>query len=117
MKHHRSELLAELKKEFPVLREEINQEMGLLHFEVGVFRRFTQQKITEGDEATVRKCFFIAEKYYSFGNAKVHDAIAVSYVEELEFKDSRQNQKSWAWECLPQILKDEYISFHGRPGA
>jgi hypothetical protein len=117
MKLHRSNLISELKREFPFLREEINREMGLLHMEVSVFRRFTQQMICEGDRAIVEQCFKIAEKYYLNGNSKMVNAIGVSYIEDLDFTDTKQNYKSWSWGYFPESLKKEYISFHGKPSV
>lgn len=102
---------------FPSLRGEINQEMGLLHLEIGVFKSFTQKMINDAKKDTVQKCFAIAEKYYLEGNAKLSNAIGVSYIKKLEFDDTDKNYRSWSWECLPESLKVVYIGFHGHPSA
>ncbi len=112
-KLERSQLLKEIKEAFPDLRHAINQEFGLLHLEVGVFYCFTQQLIDEGKKESVIKAFEIADRFNRLGNKKIQNAIDVSYVEGLEFKNTGKNTRNWAWKLLPQSLKDDYIAFHG----
>lgn len=117
MKLDRSQLLKEIKEAFPEIRSEINSEEGLLHLEVGVFYQFTQKIINEGEREKVAKSFEIANRYYLGGNSKVQNAIGVSYVEGLEFKNTKKNIREWAWEIFPERLKTEYMEFHGRAGT
>jgi hypothetical protein len=110
---HRSEFLRELKQTFPELRADLNREYGLLHFEVAAFCRHTQAAIDSGDRVAVSLAFKLAERYLLLGNARMQNAIVVSYVEDLDFKDSK-TARSWAWEQLPLSLKAEYEKFHGK---
>lgn len=107
---HRSEFLKELKKAFPHLREGINKEFGLLHLEVNVFTLFTQQCINKQDSEKLMKCYKLAEKAYRIGDARLKNAIDVSFVEPLEFKNNK-----WAWDMMPDILQKLFTSFHGKP--
>lgn len=116
MKLDRSKLLKDLKKAFPEIKPFINAEEGLLDFEVRVFYLFTQKLINSGETDKVRICFNIADNYYRNGNSKVQHAIGVSYVECLEFKNTKKNIREWAWDMFPSALKEEYVSFHGKPG-
>jgi hypothetical protein len=113
---HRSEFLRELKQAFPELAADVNQEGGLLHLEVAVFRRHTQAAIDAGDGAAVSRAFALAERYLLLGNAKMRNAIAVSYVEDLNFEDGKSARR-WAWGQLPESLKAEYEAFHGKQPA
>lgn len=109
---HRSEFLKVLKEAFPSLIDDLNRQEGLLHFEVKVFRDFTQRAIFDGDLELFSLCISIAERAYVQGNSKLKNAIDVSFVEELEFGDNTDKYQ-WAWDALPSVLKDLYINFHG----
>ena len=95
---------------------EVNQEYGLLHLEVATFRRHTQQAINNGNTNVVSRAFKLAEKYLLLGNGKLQNALGVSYVEDLEFRDQKFPRR-WAWELLPATLKAEYEAFHGKQAA
>ncbi|GAW96556.1 MULTISPECIES: DUF7674 family protein [Colwellia] len=112
----RSILLKELKREFPELTSLINAEQGLLHFEVGAFYQFTQSLINDGDLDKVKTCFSIANNYLVNGDKKVKNAISVSYAECLEFKNTKNNNREWAWEIYPELLKKEYEIVRGKFG-
>lgn len=103
---HRSVLLKELKVEFPELRERLNRCEGLLHFEVSEFRTFTQELIDSQNQREVERCFGLAAKFLTFGNARVRNAIAVSYLEDLNFRDQKVS-RAWARELLPSPLDVE----------
>lgn len=112
-KLHRSQLISEIKENFPELADPLNQEMGQLCFELGVLRQFTMRMIAEDDRDAVAKCYAIALKYYEGGNAKMRDAIDCCYVEDLEFPMRKKKDRRWAWDDLPEPLKHLYRKFHG----
>jgi hypothetical protein len=101
---HRSIFLKEVKGAFPDLRAEINTQYGLLHPEVGVFADFVQRAITLGNAKDVALCFKLAEKYYRYGNDRMKNAIAVSFIEHLHLDGAQ-----WAWELLGPILQEVYL--------
>lgn len=106
----RSLFLRELKKAFPELRSAVNQEYGLLHLEIHAFRDFAQAAIDRGDEGTTVRAYMLAERFFVLGNNKMVNAIAVSFIEHLEFTKGR----SWAWQLLPAVLKPVYEQLCGR---
>lgn len=112
---HRSEFLKLLKHEFPELTNDVNAGQGLLHFEVGVLKKYAQRAIYDRDREKFLKCLQLAEAAYREGNATLKDAIDVSFVEELEFTPSPKSNCAWAWEMMPNTLKTLYIAFHGSP--
>ena len=101
---HRSIFLKELKSVFPELTKGVNAEYGLLHLEMHVFARFTQRAITDRDVDKARLCFELADKYYKEGTVQLSNAIAVSFVEHLDFQKAE-----WAWELLDPSLKKVYL--------
>ena len=107
----RSEFLRIVKKQFPDLREPINKEQGLLHFEVDVLRRYSQRAIFEGDRQALANCFKIAEQAYLEGNRSLKNAIDISFVEDLDFV-TPHIRYDWAWDMLPIPLKSLYKAFH-----
>ncbi len=111
-KLHRSQLVAEIKENFPELVEELNKEAGLLSFELNIFCRFTMAKIGETDRKSVSKCYAIALGYYEGGNAELRDAIDTCYVEDLEFPSPKKRARDWAWEIFPEPLKMLHRDFH-----
>lgn len=111
-KLHRSLFLKEIKTSFPELTPAINAEQGLLHFEMDVVRRFAQSLIDKGHKEALWECFFIINKYYLSGNKRIKDAIDVSFIEPLDFETTKKQNRKWAWELLPDALKELYTAFH-----
>ena len=107
----RSLLLRDLKAAFPQITSELNAERGQLHFEVEVFRRLAQRAIFDGDRDLAAQCFSLAAVYLSEGNSAVRNAIDVSFVEPMEF-GSPPNERRWAWDAFPEVLKNAYVAFH-----
>jgi hypothetical protein len=87
-----------------------------LHFEVVVFYQFTQSLINDGDINKVKQCFSIANNYLVNGNKNVKNAISVSYTPCLEFDNTKRNNREWAWEIDPELLKKEYEDMRGNFG-
>jgi uncharacterized membrane-anchored protein len=110
----RSQLLRELKAAFPALVSSLNAQRGLLHFEVDVFRRYTQQAIDGDDRDAVARCLVMAATYLAEGNTAVRNAMDVSFVAPLSFGSGRDLRR-WAWDAMPAGLKAAYVAFHGHP--
>lgn len=114
---HRSEFLKAVKAAFPETAQPLNAWQGLLHLEMSEFRRFAQTLIDGGREDELKKCFEIVERFERTGNRGLRNAIDVSFVEDLEFNDTKKNKRSWAWQLLPRSLQVLYEEFHGAPNA
>ncbi len=113
----RSRFLAEVKSAFPELAPEINAQHGQLHFEVSALRQYVERKIADGDREVVARIFSVAEKFYFNGDAKLKNAIDVSFVEEMNFTSSKKCDRRWAWDSFPDELKQLYVAFHGAEGG
>lgn len=108
----RSLFLKEVKACFPELISEINNEQGLLHLEMKVICKFTQDLIDKRHQEKLQSCFILIEKYYMSGNHHLKNAIDVSFIEPLNFKTTKKNDRRWAWKLLPDSLKKLYTQFH-----
>ena len=105
-KLHRSNFIKELKLFFPELTKQINSDYGLIHLEMISFRDFIQSKIDCGDRKIIIKAFQLAEKYLLNGNLTLSNAIIISFLEDLNFKDEKTTKRKWALELLPTSLKN-----------
>ena len=88
----RSQLLKEIKNQFPFLRSQINAEEGLLTFELKVFANYLQSQIDEQKEETVKQCFTLLDKYYTQGNKSLKLGIRDLICEEITLSDSKKTQ-------------------------
>ena len=116
-KLHRSQFIKEIKETWPHLATEINAENGLIHLEIAVVRRFAQELIDCGDRDALAQCFAIMQKYMAGGNTRMRNAVDVSFIEDLDFRETEKHDRSWAWDILPDSLKELYVQFHGKRDA
>jgi hypothetical protein len=79
--------------------------VGLTTLEIACFARYTQLQIDAENRAELRRCFETARKFFIDGDADVRNAVAVSYVEALNFVDGRA-RRSWAIALLPAALAE-----------
>lgn len=112
--YHRSEFLKEMKDTWPQLTQDINAEHGLLHLEMDVVRRFAQHLIDSGNREELVRCLAIIQKYWLYGNSKLQNAIDISFIEDLDFNDTKRCRRRWAWDLFPAPLKQLYVNFHGK---
>ncbi|MCC6738344.1 MAG: hypothetical protein IT452_04815 [Planctomycetia bacterium] len=113
---HRSDFLRDVKAEFPLLRDAVNGWGGLLHLEMCEFARLAQAAIDAGDRATLTRTFRNAERHFVTGRPALRNAIAVSFVEHLNFTDGKV-RRGWAWEALPAALQVVYRVLEAQAAA
>jgi hypothetical protein len=89
-------------REFPSLREDLEEWQGLIHLQVSEFERFTQNAIEESSFEIVSKCFQIATAALLEGEKSLQNAIYVSYLEHLDFRGEAGRQ---AKQLMPSELK------------
>jgi len=73
-------------KEFPQLRDDIQEWQGLEHLQMMEFMLFTQRACKNRDWATVEKCLRFADKLLRYGDSGIKNAVYVSYLESLPRK-------------------------------
>lgn len=103
----RSVFLKELKKTFPELRCDLNQEYGILTLEMSVFREFVQKQIDSENKENLIKCYQIIEKYLNKGNGNILNSIGVSLLEHLNFNDGKSSRE-WAESLMPKSTRLTY---------
>ena len=79
------EFIEALVAEFPELTDEIREDEGLLHIQMGAFGRLTEAAIARGELETVDRCFALAHRAFRDADPPLKNALNVSYLEELDF--------------------------------
>ena len=108
---YRSEFLAELKRKVPELRDDLNEEKGQLHFEVDVMRKRAQLARKSGEADILSALFDIALRGYENGTSALKNAIDVSFVEPLNFENTKNHSYEWAWKAMPERLRNHILHF------
>lgn len=103
----------ELFAEFPTLQKFVRDAMGngLLHVETGCFASYTQAAIDEGNKGELARCFAFATRVFQNANPDVKNALYVSYLEQLNFKDGN-SRRAWALDVMPPALKAGWIEIN-----
>jgi hypothetical protein len=68
------------------------------------FARFTRSAVDHGHRALVRRCFHVADQAAVRGDDELQNAIAVAYLEHLNFQDGKVHRE-WAFDLLTERLK------------
>lgn len=106
----------EVKSFFPEVQEAINQEGGLLSFELSVFIKHIQKQIDANLVSKTELAFTLLDKYYKSGNKSLRELIRNAVCEDLNFSDTNKRKRLWAYELLSKQLKNErkeWLSFMG----
>jgi hypothetical protein len=105
-----SALISGLNERFPELKDELADECwaGLLHLEVSCFARLTQMAIDDGDRDLLKRCFDFARTTFHNADDEVKNAMYVSYLEHLNFSDSKKTRRSWAFVLMLPALQQGY---------
>jgi hypothetical protein len=104
-----SEFCVLLRERLPELRESLDKEN---YFAVDKFMRYAQRAIYDEDRARFEICVRLAEEAYLNGDKDLRASIDTIFMEDLEFVTPRRSHY-WAWEMLPDCLKELYVAFWG----
>ena len=98
--------IRELCERFPAIQDEIDPDLDdvLLCVEMGTFRRFTEEAINAGDRDLVIRCYQFADRLLAVGDDAVRNAVAVAYLEHLEFPAGTE----WAKDLLTTRLRAKF---------
>jgi len=86
------EAILELKKHFPELEEELDDDNqpGLYYNAIGTFSNFIQESINSHDKKNLVLCFKLVERFLAEGDSDLKNAIHVSLLEHLNFDDTKK---------------------------
>jgi|tagenome__1003787_1003787.scaffolds.fasta_scaffold20285902_2 hypothetical protein len=80
-----AQFIEQLVAEFPELREDIEDESGLLHNQMHAFTRLTNDAIRAGDYQAVRRHFVFVDRFFHHSVDELENGWYVSYLEGLKF--------------------------------
>jgi len=104
-----SKFLELLKERLPELRQAIEEGPYNAFRE---FMRCAQRAIYDEDRARLEICVRLAEETYLNGDKDLRSCIDTMFMEDLEFVTPRHSHY-WAWEMIPDCLKELYVAFWG----
>lgn len=105
-KLHRSDFLRDTKAVFPELLESLNRQQCLLHLEMHALCDYVNSAIERGDRKIVGEAYRLGDRWLAQGNAALVNAVGVSFLEHLNFKDDEKS-RSWAQSMLTPALAEE----------
>lgn len=108
---HTNDFLQEVKKLGPELRSFVNGSEGLLHVQMGDFRTWIAEAISEGRFDDYARGIQILDRYFQPLEPRLepfNNAVYVSFLEHLLFEgDNGQH----AWAMTPLKVQQEYTDF------
>jgi len=95
-----------IEAKFPHLREALRDEDwdGLLHLQMGVFADWAQKSIDAGHQEEWNQITNVFMDLWRDCTADVINALNVSFLEHLNFSDSKK-QRSWAYAAMPEEMR------------
>ncbi|PLX91254.1 MAG: hypothetical protein C0620_11830 [Desulfuromonas sp.] len=96
-----------LLRQFPELKEEIEENEGLVHMEMGALESLANEHIKNGNFEGLQKAYnFIATLFEEFRGTdpSVINAISVSFLEGLNFEDKKYGKRAKSL-LPPELLK------------
>ncbi len=109
----RDEFLARLAADFPNVVAQIGDiDAGLLHCEVAVFRRATEQAIDMGQFWEAEKHFRLVEELLKVAGPELLNALEVSYLEDFALGGCTPIRYRAVKERMPKSLRSALIHHH-----
>ncbi|MDF1782142.1 MAG: hypothetical protein P1U67_12680 [Alcanivoracaceae bacterium] len=98
------EALNEILIIFPQLSEEIEEDDGLLHLQIGTFSHLAQSFIDSENSSEFSKVCSLFVKLFPGADSDLENALNVSFLEHLGFIDGKCN-RSWAYDAMPREMR------------
>jgi hypothetical protein len=100
-----------LASEFPEVASGISEyERGLLHPEMGAFRRITEEAIDDGQLWIAEKYFHFLERVLREADPDVRNAIEVSFLEDFALGEFTPARYEAVKRRMPRRLRDMLIA-------
>ncbi|MBB2488123.1 hypothetical protein H5407_23090 [Mitsuaria sp. WAJ17] len=78
------------------------------------FSSMTSEAIRERNEKVAREHLAYVSRLLAEADDKVHEYIAVYYMEDLVY-DLDEKSKKWGWTIIPEDLRALYVAMWGQP--
>ena len=109
----REQFLTRLASDFPKVVAQISQyESGLLHCEMGAFRRATEQAIDSGLLWEAEQHFRLVEELLRDADPELRNALEVSYLEDFALGECTPKRYQAVKERMPKLLRAVLVSHH-----
>ncbi len=113
----REDFLCRLLTEFPDVFAQIRaDEKGLLHCEVGVFRRATEQAMDTGHYWAAYLHFRFVEQLLKEAGPELRNALEISYLEDLALGECTPVRYRAVKERMPKPLRSVLIGHNSQWG-
>ena len=99
-----TDAIDQIEKAFPEISEEIREDEGLLHLQIGEFSHLAQAFIDNENTISFSKMCELFESLFNSASPELENALNVSFLEHLNFKDGKKNRK-WAYNAMPPKMK------------
>jgi hypothetical protein len=115
MRAGREDFLARLAADFPdVVASFGSYSAGLLHCEVGDFRRATERALDTGRLWEAEQHFRLVEELLAVADPELRNALEVSYLEDLALGECTPARHQAVKERMPKALRQILIGHHER---
>jgi len=97
----------ELLEKYPQLREEVENNDGLLHLDMSTIQRHAEQLCEDRELEQIGDCFEWINTFYSEGHSDLVNAINVSFLEYFEYQRGLSLEEFE--ELMPKELHRAYV--------
>jgi hypothetical protein len=99
-----TEALDLIEKEFPEISEELREDEGLLHLQIGEFSHLAQSFIDGAKTNEFKRVCELFVKLFPSASSELENALNVSFLEHLNFTDGKK-ERSWAYTAMPPLMR------------
>jgi hypothetical protein len=114
--------IEKIEKAFPEIADELHDEIieGLIHLQIAEFSHLAQLFIDHSERDAFGAICRLFIELYEQGESDLVNALNVSFLEHLNFKDGKVNRR-WAYQEMPAKMRKAYddmekynAKIHGR---
>jgi len=102
-----TDIQAALVAEFPELAEDLREDSELPYMQLGHLASFMQSAKGRADWDVYQRCADFAHRFFSEADANLAGAIAVAWLEHLDFEGTRGSE---AWRRLSPALQQGWTN-------
>lgn len=103
-----NEIIQKIILTFPDIKEDIEEDNDLFHSQMFVFSNLAQNAIDNEDKNKFLQVCELMRVFLLNSSGDIKNALHVSFLEHLNFQDSKKTKRSWAYELMPKVMKESY---------